>query len=71
MRETEGGTLRQTLMLIVLSAVVSASWRAICRTHRHRHTSRCKAPLPERLQTWEGEGGRPDPELEPGVYTPS
>jgi hypothetical protein len=35
------------------------SWRCVSRTHRLRVQGR-SACVPEPLQTWEGEGGRPD-----------
>lgn len=54
------------------------AWTAMCvqRTHRRRTESR-PAALPERVQTWEGEGGRPEPEpgpepdSDPGEGTPA
>lgn len=52
-----GGKL---LPLLALGALLAGSWRCVAQTHQRRYGSRSK-PLPERLQTWEGEGGRPEP----------
>jgi len=48
------------LPMLALGALLAGSWRCVAQTHKRRYGSR-SAPLPERLQTWEGEGGRPDP----------
>ncbi len=53
------GALRHALGLLALSALLAMSWRGVRRTHRRRRGSR-SIPAPQRLQTWEGEGGRPD-----------
>lgn len=64
-----GGLLGRLVALAVLAAVAAQACRCIQQTHRRRTTAR-PAAKPERLQTWEAEGGRPDPE--PGtVFAPS
>lgn len=62
-RETAdvGGLFRDLLLWTALGALVVGSWRACSRTHRARLAAKPQ-PLPRKLQTWEGEGGRPDPE---------
>lgn len=50
-----------TFILLVLGTLLAGSFGAIQRHRQRRSIGRAK-PLPERLQTWEGEGGRPDPE---------
>ncbi len=55
-----GNGLSQLLRLLALGALLGASVRCVWHTHRRRHGAKV-APLPERLQTWEGEGGRPEP----------
>lgn len=64
-RETTelGDLLRSALLWGALGALVVNSLRACTRTHRSRRDARPQ-PLPHKLQTWEGEGGRPDPEPE-------
>jgi hypothetical protein len=64
------GLGRTLLMTLTLGLLVVASWRRIGATHARRTGSKPKK-LPRRLQTWEGEGGRPSdsddhaPELHP------
>ncbi len=65
------------LRVLALGALLAGSWRCIAATHRRRHGGR-SARLHERLQTWEGEGGRPDPaevatdaEAQPVAINPS
>ena len=53
-----GNGLSQLLHLLALGVLLGASAQCVWRTHGRRHGSK-SAPLPERLQTWEGEGGRP------------
>ena len=62
--EHEGSFLRSTVYLLALGALLTTSWRAFERSHRRRIDTQ-SAPVPEKLQTWEGEGGRPDPDPEP------
>lgn len=62
---TIGGAMRTTVLLLALGALAVRSWNAVARTHHRRHGARSE-PLPRKLQTWEGEGGRPDPDPEPG-----
>lgn len=50
-----GGKL---LMTLALGLLLAASWRCTSATHSRRSGSQ-QAKLPRRLQTWEGEGGRP------------
>ncbi len=53
------GIVHTTLALLALGSLLALAVRAVQRTHGHRVDGR-SAPLPPRLQTWEGEGGRPD-----------
>lgn len=46
---------------LVLLGLLARSWHTLKRIHQERHHARLGA-LPRRLQTWEGEGGRPDPD---------
>jgi hypothetical protein len=61
---------RTLLMTLALGLLVAASWRRVGATHARRSGSKPQK-LPRRLQTWEGEGGRPSdsddraPELHP------
>ncbi len=43
---------------VALGAILGGVWNACRSTHRRRLAHRADA-LPERLQTWEGEGGSP------------
>ena len=65
-----GPLLRQGLLMLSLGVLLFQALAAVDRTHRRRHESR-PANLPERLQTWEGEGGRPDPEAPSVVDSPA
>ncbi len=56
-----GSVLGRVVGLVALATVLSYAWRSVSGTRQRRVVAR-SAPLPERLQTWEGEGGRPDPE---------
>ena len=70
--ERGGSFLRSTVYLLALGALLTTSWRALERNHQRRSVTRSQ-PVPEKLQTWEGEGGRPDPDPEPvspGSSTP-
>ncbi|MEO8297558.1 MAG: hypothetical protein ABI574_07080 [Burkholderiales bacterium] len=51
-----GERLSVVLVALGLGAVLVNSWMACARTHRQRMSSRPQT-LPEKLQTWEGEGG--------------
>jgi hypothetical protein len=46
------------LLWLGVGALLAGSWRRLQDTHRRRLQAR-PTPLPERLQAWEGEGGRP------------
>jgi hypothetical protein len=48
---------------VLLVALLMGSWRYLCNAKKRRENAR-SVPTPKRLQTWEGEGGRPDPEPE-------
>ncbi len=50
-----------TFILLALGTLLAGSFSAFQRQRQRRTVGRAK-PLPERLQTWDGEGGRPDPE---------
>lgn len=50
-----------TVRLLALGALLVGSWRCVQRTHQRRQGGR-SSPLHERLQNWEGEGGRPIPD---------
>lgn len=52
------GLGRTLLMTIALGLLVTASWRRVSAA-RARLGVGLPAKLPRRLQTWEGEGGRP------------
>lgn len=60
------GVLGRLVLLVALGALASAAVQTVANTHRRRTRAR-PAALPERLQTWEGEGGRPDPDPNPGL----
>jgi hypothetical protein len=60
-RHDIGRAARSTLVLVALGALLASSWQRLRSTHQRRLGSR-SAPLPPKLQTWEGEGGRPEPE---------
>jgi hypothetical protein len=62
-RPGSAGRANQALLLLAAGALLINSWRWLSRTHQRRQSSRSQ-PLPRPLQTWEGEGGRPDPEPE-------
>ena len=63
---------RRGLSLLGAAALLWSSWRCVQRTHRQRLAARSE-PLPQRLNTWEGEGGRPEPQTSqhavPGATT--
>jgi hypothetical protein len=59
-------SFQNSVLLLALGALLTRSWHSVHRT-RHRLRVGRSAPLPERLQTWEGEGGRPDPDAKPGT----
>jgi hypothetical protein len=59
------GHWRHAALLGALAALLLLGWRRVEHTHRQRLAHR-SAPLPERLQNWEGEGGRPAPQATPG-----
>jgi hypothetical protein len=61
LRRSGPATGRQALWLFSAGMLLWSSWRCVIRTHRLRVASR-PACLPEPLQTWETEGGRPDPQ---------
>jgi len=52
---------RDALLLVSSGMLVWNSWRCISRTHRARLDAKPPPRLNEPLQTWEDEGGRPDP----------
>jgi hypothetical protein len=51
---------RQALLLVSTGVLLWNSWRCTSRTHRARLDAKAPRRLNEPLQTWEGEGGRPD-----------
>lgn len=51
---------RNALLMLSSGVLLWNSWRCISRTHRLQQAGKLKN-LREPLQTWEGEGGRPDP----------
>jgi hypothetical protein len=55
-----GRAARSTLYIVALAALLTVGWQRLRSTHQRRRGSR-STPLPQNLQTWEGEGGRPDP----------
>jgi hypothetical protein len=63
LRAAEHGFASQTVLMLALGALLVTAWRSVSRAHGRRHDR--TLPLPERLQTWEGEGGRPDPQTTP------
>ena len=60
-RPASGGRASKAVLLLAVGTLLVNSWRWLSRTHQRRQCSRSQ-PLPRPLQTWEGEGGRPDPE---------
>ena len=50
----------KALLAVALGTVLMGVWRHWATTHRQRLSARPAAKA-ERLQTWEGEGGRHDP----------
>ncbi len=48
------------LCLLALTALLATSLHRVQRAH-HRQLHARSQPVPHKLQTWEGEGGRPDP----------
>jgi hypothetical protein len=56
--------------LMALGALLAGTWQCVSRTHRHRLDSRPEK-VSGRLQTWEGEGGRPWPEPASDTTTPA
>ena len=50
-----------TFILLAIGTLLAGSFSAFQRQRQRRTAGRAE-PLPERLQTWDGEGGRPDPE---------
>ena len=66
-----GSIWGRILGLIALGSMVTYVWQRV-RSSRERLAATRSAPLPERLQTWEGEGGRPDPEpISGSVHSPA
>lgn len=66
-----GSVLGRVIGLLALGTVLSYAWRSVRSTQTRRSTAR-SAPLPERLQTWDGEGGRPEPDPIAGsVHSPA
>jgi len=57
---TGPGALQGALSLLALTALLAASWQYVRGAHRARRLT-LSAPVTVKLQTWEGEGGRPDP----------
>ncbi len=56
--------LEKTVLWLALAVVSVGAAREVARTHRRRALASKAAP-PRRLQTWEGEGGRPDADPPP------
>jgi hypothetical protein len=54
-----GHAARPALLTLSAALLLWNSWRCVSRTRRLRRDGKT-ARLPETLQTWEGEGGRPD-----------
>jgi hypothetical protein len=48
------------LCMLAAGALLWNSWRYVSRVHRLRLQGQSDC-LPQPLETWEGEGGRPDP----------
>ena len=55
------GSGRNAVLLVAAGWLLSKAWQSLSRA-RQMQVNAKSAPLPERLQTWEGEGGRPQPE---------
>ena len=53
------------LLMLSTGMLLWQGWRCVSRTHRARLDAK-PARLPAPLHTWEGEGGRPDPEAARG-----
>ena len=60
-RPTSGHALGRAAAVLALGGLLALCWSHVSRVHRHRHTGRPVA-APHRVQTWEGEGGRPLPD---------
>ncbi len=64
LEKTAPSSARTLMLVITLGALLAASWQRCRTTHRRRLAGRAQA-LPERLQTWEGEGGSQAPAPQP------
>lgn len=62
----EAGLLHRALVTLALGGLFAFGALSVQRTHARRRDER-PAALPEREQAWEGEGGRPDPDPNPGL----
>ncbi|MCY7316674.1 MAG: hypothetical protein LH480_13950 [Rubrivivax sp.] len=58
-------TLEKTVLWLALAVVLVGTARQVARTHQRtlgRRAATKNVTPPPRVQTWEDEGGRPDPE---------
>jgi hypothetical protein len=59
------GSGRHAVLLLAAGWLLTKGWQALSRA-RQTQVNAESAALPERLQTWEGEGGRSDSRNRPG-----
>ena len=57
----DSGGAGPALCMLAAGVLLWNSWRCVSGVHRLRLQGK-SAGQPESLETWEGEGGRPDPE---------
>jgi hypothetical protein len=55
------GSGRNAALLMAAGWLLTKAWQSVSRARQLKASAR-SARLPEKLQTWEGEGGRPVPE---------
>lgn len=60
------GPAGRLLPLLALGALLLGSWQRVNKVHQRRQLAK-PAPLPPRVQTWEGEGGRVDEDGPPAA----
>ncbi len=63
------GSGRNALLLMAAGWLLTRAWQSLSRARQMQVNAR-STRLPERLQTWEGEGGRPQPEIARDPATP-
>ena len=54
---SQGGRGTSRLLVAALAGLLTLTWMDLRRCHARRRLERTPPATPERLQTWEGEGG--------------